>query len=77
MLLVACAFGQGLPADVDGQDAKRAKALLNKAVSYYQEAGDASLAAISRQGQFTDDELYVYVVNRKVRCSQAAGPQQP
>lgn len=74
MLLVACAFGQGLPADVDGQDAKRAKALLNKAVSYYQEAGDASLAAISRQGQFTDDELYVYVVNTEGTMLASGGP---
>lgn len=73
-LLVAFAFGRGLPEDVDSDDAQRAKNLLTKAVHYYQEKGDAALAALSRQGRFIDDELYVYVVDTSGIMLASGGP---
>lgn len=42
------------------QDAKR---LLQRAVDYYQDQGDAAFAAFSRQGEFIDGEHYVFVVD--------------
>lgn len=46
-------------------DAKRAKELLERAVSYYQEKHDMALAAFTRQSEFTQEDLYVYVINTK------------
>jgi cytochrome c len=43
-------------------DAKRARALLDKAVDYYKGNKDRALAAFSRVGEFTSDDLYVYVI---------------
>ena len=44
-------------------DAKRAKELLDRAVAYYNEKKDMALAAFSRQSEFTQDDLYVYVIS--------------
>lgn len=46
-------------------DAERAKKLLNKAVTYYQEKKELALAAFMRQGEFIQGDLYVYVINTK------------
>ena len=46
-------------------DAKRAKEMLERAVSYYQEKQDMALAAFTRQSEFTQEDLYVYVINTK------------
>ena len=45
------------------QEAQDAKALLQKAVSYYQAHGDEAFAVFSRQGEFIKGQLYVYVVD--------------
>ena len=44
-------------------DAKRAKELLNRAAAYYHEKKDLALAAFMRQGEFTQGDLYVYVIS--------------
>lgn len=49
------------PAD----EAARAKVLLDKASSRLKDQGDAALAAFSRAGEFTDGDLYVYVVSQE------------
>lgn len=43
-------------------EALQARQLLEKAVASYRERGDVVLAEISRQGPFTTDEHYVYVL---------------
>lgn len=45
-------------------DAKRAKELLYRAVEYYKEKKDLALAAFMRQGEFTQGDLYVYVISK-------------
>ncbi|MDD2058429.1 cache domain-containing protein [Pseudomonas sp. GD03860] len=47
------------------QQSDQARALLEKAVSHYRESGEAALAQISRQGEFTRDEQYVYVIDTR------------
>lgn len=44
-------------------DAVRAQALLARAVSRIKEVGDRALPEFGRQGEFTDKELYVYVLD--------------
>lgn len=56
------------------QEAERAKQLLLKAVAFYQEKGDAAFAAFSRQGDFIDDDLYVYVVDTAGVMLASGGP---
>ncbi len=46
-------------------DAGRAQVLLQRAVALYKETKDLALAHFSPQGEFVDDELYVYVVSTK------------
>ncbi|MBS7691889.1 cache domain-containing protein [Pseudomonas lalucatii] len=55
-------------------EAERAKALLDKAVAHYQATGDAALAAFSRQGEFIDGELYVYVLDTAGVMLASGGP---
>lgn len=47
----------------DSLDAKRAQQLLQRAVLRYQAVQDKALAEFARQGEFTDNELYVYVLD--------------
>ena len=72
-IALACALAQtsALGADmakpaanatVSAEDAGRAQALLQRAVAYYKAIKDLALAHFSPQGEFVDDELYVYVV---------------
>ncbi|MEK1940251.1 MAG: cache domain-containing protein [Pseudomonas sp.] len=56
------------------QEAQHAKALLQKAVDYYEVHGDAALAAFSRQGEFITEQLYVYVVNTQGVMLASGGP---
>ncbi|MFV3403202.1 MULTISPECIES: cache domain-containing protein [Pseudomonas] len=42
---------------------QRARQLLQRAVEYYRVQGDVAFAAFSRQGEFIDDEHYVFVVD--------------
>lgn len=46
-------------------DAERAQFLLQRAVALYKEIKDLSLAHFGPQGEFVDDDLYVYVVSTK------------
>lgn len=54
--------------------AEQARQLLEKAVAYYREAGDAALAEFSRQGRFTTETQYVYVVDTKGVMLASGGP---
>lgn len=42
---------------------QRARDLLQRAVDYYRAQGDVAFAAFSRQGEFVNDEHYVFVVD--------------
>jgi len=55
-------------------EADRATELLTRAVTMYQEEGDTAFAKFSRQGEFTDGDLYVYVLDRNGRMLAAGGP---
>jgi cytochrome c len=52
-------------ATVSAQDAARAQYLLQRAVALYKEIKDLALAHFGPQGEFVDDELYVYVLSTK------------
>ena len=56
------------------EEAQHAKALLQKAVDYYEKNGDAALAAFSRQGEFVTGQLYVYVLNTQGVMLASGGP---
>lgn len=43
-------------------EARQTQALLDRAVAYFKEKGDAAFPAFSRQGSFVDGEYYIYVV---------------
>jgi len=55
-------------------DAQAAKALLEKALAYYQSNSDKALAAFSRQGEFIDQDRYVFVVDTKGVLLASGGP---
>ncbi|MGY4492616.1 cytochrome c [Pseudomonas sp. TE3610] len=61
-------------ANDDAKQAAAAKALLEKALAYYHDNGDKALAAFSRQGQFIDDDRYVFVVDTKGVMLASGGP---
>ncbi|QRY76971.1 cache domain-containing protein [Pseudomonas sp. PDNC002] len=52
----------------------RAKALLSKAVAAYKHDGDKAFAAFSRQGEFVDGDLYVFVVDSQGTMLASGGP---
>ncbi len=56
------------------QETERATRLLNKAVTTYKANGDAAFALFSRQGEFTDGDLYVYVVDTSGLLLASGGP---
>ncbi|MCI0997869.1 cache domain-containing protein [Pseudomonas corrugata] len=68
------AFAQTATDTAYQEDAVRAKRLLLQAVEYYREQGDAALPVFSRQGQFIDGELYVYVVDIHGVLLASGGP---
>ncbi|WQG58558.1 cache domain-containing protein [Pseudomonas sp. RTB3] len=72
-LLLICA-SQVHAATAQEEDAEAAKALLQKAVAYYQSNGDKALAAFSRQGEFVDHDRYVFVVDTKGVLLASGGP---
>lgn len=47
----------------NADEEQRARDLLQRAVDYYRVQGDTAFAAFSRQGEFIDDEHYVFVVD--------------
>lgn len=73
-IVLACALAQtgafgadaatpAANATASAEDAARAQALLQRAVAYYKAIKDLALAHFSPQGEFVDDELYVFVVS--------------
>lgn len=71
-LLLLC-FSQVHAATQD-DDAQAAKALLEKALAYYQSNGDKAFAAFSRQGEFIDHDRYVFVVDTQGVLLASGGP---
>ncbi|AZF36253.1 Cytochrome c [Pseudomonas sp. R4-39-08] len=72
LLLLCCS--QVHAATAEDAEAQAAKALLEKALAYYQSNGDKALAAFSRQGEFIDQDRYVFVVDTKGVLLASGGP---
>lgn len=72
LLLLCCSQVQADPAQE--ADAQAAKALLEKALAYYHQQGDKALAAFSRQGEFIDQDRYVFVVDTQGVLLASGGP---
>ncbi|AZF46832.1 MULTISPECIES: cache domain-containing protein [unclassified Pseudomonas] len=72
LLLLCCS--QVHAATAQDAEAQAAKALLEKALAYYQSNGDQALAAFSRQGEFIDQDRYVFVVDTKGVLLASGGP---
>lgn len=70
MLLLGLASAHAATPD-DGQ---AAKALLEKALAYYHDNGDKAFAAFSRQGEFVDQDRYVFVVDTQGVMLASGGP---
>lgn len=72
LLLLCCSqVHADAPQDADAQ---AAKALLEKALAYYQSNGDKAFAAFSRQGEFVDHDRYVFVVDTQGVLLASGGP---
>ena len=72
LLLLCCS--QVHAATAQQADAQAAKALLEKALAYYHKQGDKAFAAFSRQGEFIDQDRYVFVVDTKGVLLASGGP---
>ncbi|SFX58482.1 Cache domain [Pseudomonas sp. NFPP02] len=72
LLLLCCS--QVHAAKAQEADAQAAKALLEKALAYYHKQGDKAFAAFSRQGEFIDQDRYVFVVDTKGVLLASGGP---
>ena len=72
LLLLCCSQVHADPAQE--ADAQAAKALLEKALAYYHKQGDKALAAFSRQGEFIDQDRYVFVVDTQGVLLASGGP---
>lgn len=70
--LLACGL---LPA-AEQDDEQRARDLLQRASAEYREEGERAFAAFSRQGVFTDNDLYVFVVDRTGTMVASGGPSR-
>jgi hypothetical protein len=51
-----------------------ARALLKRAVEYYQVQGDAALPAFSRQGEFLEGNRFIFVVDNQGKLLASGGP---
>ena len=76
MLLSALFCGVLVAATTTKSDEERARALLERAVAHYQEEGERAFAAFSRTGPFSEDDLYVFVVDRKGTMLASGGPSR-
>ncbi|AZE59968.1 MULTISPECIES: cache domain-containing protein [Pseudomonas] len=72
LLLLCCSQVHADPAQE--ADAQAAKALLEKALAYYHQQGDKAFAAFSRQGEFIDQDRYVFVVDTRGVLLASGGP---
>lgn len=75
-LLLSALFCGALSAATSKSDEERARALLERAVAYYQEQGERAFAAFSRVGQFSENDLYVFVVDRNGTMLASGGPSR-
>jgi len=66
--------GVAMAAAQDADEGAAARALLEKAVAYYQQQGDKAFAAFSRQGDFVDKDRYVFVVDTQGVMLASGGP---
>lgn len=73
--LLCALFSSFAFASTDDQQV-RARALLERAVNYYQQEGERSFAAFSRVGRFTEPDLYVFVVDRSGVMVASGGPSR-
>ncbi len=73
-LLLLCGCSQVHAATAQEADAQAAKALLEKALAYYHKQGDKAFAAFSRQGEFIDQDRYVFVVDTQGVLLASGGP---
>ena len=55
-------------------DGQAARALLENALAYYHDNGDKAFAAFSRQGEFVDQDRYVFVVDTQGVMLASGGP---
>lgn len=74
--LLACLSLPGLLLAAEQDDEQRARALLERAATHYQQEGERAFAAFSRLGQFTEDDLYVFVVDRDGIMLASGGPSR-
>jgi len=72
-MLLMC-LGQVQAAGTEKADSQAAIALLEKALAYYHDNGDKAFAAFSRQGEFVDQDRYVFVVDTKGVMLASGGP---
>lgn len=56
------------------EETARSRALMQKAINFYREQGDSAFPVFSCQGEFIDDQLYVYVVDTGGVMLASGGP---
>src|SRR5690554_177605 len=74
--LLCALFCGVLVAATTASDEERAQALLERAVAYYQQEGERAFAAFNRVGPFSEDDLYVFVVDRQGTMLASGGPSR-
>lgn len=60
----------------EGDQEQRANALLERAAEFLKEEGERSFAVFSRQGDFTESDLYVFVIDRSGVMVASGGPSR-
>lgn len=73
MALMCCNIAHASANDPQAAEEARAQVLLRQAVEYYRNQGDAAFAAFSRQGEFIDDEHYVFVIDTNGKMLASGG----
>ncbi|BDX20108.1 hypothetical protein MFKK_29180 [Halopseudomonas aestusnigri] len=60
----------------EGEQEQRANALLERAAEFLKAEGERSFAVFSRQGDFTESDLYVFVIDRSGVMVASGGPSR-
>lgn len=71
--LARTTFADEVPTGYERQAAE-ARALLTKAMTRYEQVGDKAFAEFNRQGRFTSQALYIYVVDTRGIMLASGGP---
>ena len=74
VVVASLASVQALATQDEAQEAAAAKSLLDKAVAHYRQVGDKALAEFSRQGEYVDNERYVFVTDTSGVMLASGGP---